>query len=101
MEEIRNFISRFTDHGKRLDVIDTFTSGCCYWFAHILSERFTDSTIMYDPVANHFVTQIRGRLYDITGDVTDKYEVIPWTAFSIDWENELEKQRIIDQCINF
>lgn len=31
---------------------------------------------MYDQVINHFVTEIYGRLYDITGDVTGKYNIM-------------------------
>lgn len=38
-----------------------------------------------------------GRLYDITGDVTDKYNATPWK----DFEDELERQRIVDYCIQF
>ena len=52
---------------------------------------------MYDPIINHFVAQIGDRLYDITGDVTDKYKVVEWEHF----DNELEKQRIVDYCITF
>ena len=29
---------------------------------------------MYDQVANHFATEIEGRIYDITGDITDNPE---------------------------
>lgn len=35
------------------------------------------------------------RLYDITGDVTDKYKVVEWEHF----DDELEKQRIVEYCI--
>ena len=52
---------------------------------------------MYDQVENHFVTQIQGRLYDITGDVTEKYQVKPWDAL----DDELLKKRIIRDCILF
>ena len=53
--------------------------------------------MMYDPVINHFVVQYENKLYDITGDVTGKYNVIPWD----DFDDELEKQRIIEYCIDF
>jgi hypothetical protein len=52
---------------------------------------------MYDPIINHFAARIDGRLYDITGDVTDKYSMIEWESF----DDDLEKQRIIDYCIDF
>lgn len=37
------------------------------------------------------------RLYDITGDVTDKYDALPWR----DFDDVLERQRIINFCIEF
>jgi hypothetical protein len=52
---------------------------------------------MYDQVFNHFVTEIDGRLYDITGDVTEKYNVIPWDEYS----DDLHRIRIIRDCIMF
>lgn len=42
-------------------------------------------------------TQIQGRLYDITGDVTEKYQVKPWDAL----DDGLLKKRIIRDCILF
>ena len=97
MDTILNFISRFTDSGKNKEVIKTFTCGCCYWFALILSVRFSESVIMYDPIINHFVILFENKLYDITGEVTEQYKVVSWK----DYYDELEKQRIIEQCINF
>ena len=76
---------------------DTFLNGCCYWFAFILCNRFPEAVMMYDPVINHFVTQIDGRLYDITGEVTQEYKVVRWDTYP----DELEKQRIEKYCINF
>jgi len=52
---------------------------------------------MYDLVENHFVTEIDGRLYDITGDVTGKYEVIPWDEY----DGGSHRKAIIRDCINF
>ena len=52
---------------------------------------------MYDQVANHFVAEIDGRLYDITGDVTDAYKVEPWDEL----EDDLLRSRIIRDCIMF
>ena len=91
---IEHFLARF----HLADDVDTvFTNGCCYWFAVILHCRFPDSTLMYDQVENHFVTQIQGRLYDITGDVTEKYQVEHWDAL----DDELLKKRIVRDCILF
>jgi len=58
---------------------DVFLSGYCYYFALILQSRF-GGEILYDPVEGHFVTAIYDtyhneyRLYDIRGEVTDKYK---------------------------
>ena len=93
MSEIEKFIERFRTN----DTIKVFTCGCCYWFAYILCGRFPQAKLMYDLVANHFVAEIDGRLFDITGDVTDKYIVIPWDSY----DDELHKQRIVRDCIKF
>lgn len=73
--EILLFIKRFekSEH--------TFTNGCCYWFTQILRQRFGGNT-MYLPVFGHFIQEINGRLYDVTGDVTDKYS----NADKYDWQ---------------
>ena len=52
---------------------------------------------MYDQVENHFMTEIDGRLYDITGDVTGKYDAEPWDEL----DDELLKQHIERACIMF
>lgn len=96
-EDIKHFISHFHKVSPTDDVTEVFTLGCCYWFAYILCNRFENAKMMYDPIINHFVTQIGDRLYDITGDVTDKYRVVEWEHF----DDELEKQRIVDYCITF
>jgi len=97
MSEVHSFINHFHKVSPTDDVTEVFTCGCCYWFAHILCSRFENAKMMYDPIINHFVAQIGDRLYDITGDVTDKYKVVEWKHF----DDELEKQRIVDYCITF
>jgi len=72
-QPILRFISRFKGSA------DVFLHGCCYWFAHILENQFLlkqkeKPKIKYEPVEGHFITRIRGRLYDIRGDVTELYE---------------------------
>ena len=89
------FLDRFHRYDNDIDRI--FTEGCCYWFAVILNKRFPNSRIMYDPVVNHFVTEINGLLFDITGEVTNQYNVVDWETYP----DELEKERIIRNCINF
>lgn len=63
-------ILRFIEQFK--DGTEMFTCGLCYWFAFILQERF-GGNMMYEPIENHFVQDIGGRLYDVRGDVTDQY----------------------------
>lgn len=98
-EEVLGFISRFTAKGRFDQVITAFSCGCCYWFAKILLQRFTSKpgTLMYDQTINHFGTKIAGRVYDITGDVTDRYNWMPWD----DLRDTALKQRIVRDCINF
>lgn len=114
-DEIANFLQRF--HNFEHDVTHTFVHGCCYWFAVMMHARFPQSRIMYaykiKPTdeelawieqgkidagrcfaAMHFVTEINGRLYDITGDVTDKYEVKPWDEVQL-----AERQRIESHAV--
>ena len=95
--DVLNFIKRFHDYND--NVTDVFTNGCCYYFARDLAFRFfrTEAEIMYDPVACHFGTKVDGRVYDITGDVTDSYRWEPWK----DFDDVLEKARIILDCILF
>lgn len=98
-DEVLSFIARFTSNGRATEVIDTFSCGCCYWFAHILHDRFGDqSYIVYDEIENHFATYIDGRIYDITGDVTGKYKMLSWVAYGFD---ESLRKRIVRDCINF
>ena len=104
---ILNFINRFTSNGTRKEVIDCFQNGCCYWFAYILSKRFEDfyspqSKIYYDEIANHFgyYDQEANRVYDITGDVTNKYN---WELSFEEVINKdlLHAKRIVRDCIKF
>lgn len=91
--EISRFLKRFHDY----DTVDEiFTNGCCFWFAVTMVLRF-QGKLMYDPIYGHFVTKIDDHLYDITGDVTEKYNPIPWE----DIHDETYKQRIVRDCIMF
>lgn len=80
-------------------VTRTFTNGYCYWFAFILHNRFPNSEIVYYAVGNHFACKIGNRIFDVTGDITDK------KFFFESWEDykkvePLESQRIIKYCID-
>lgn len=93
-EDVASFLERF--HLNQ-NIDEVFTGGCCYWFAVILHQRFPNSRIMYDTVENHFVTEIGGRLYDITGDVTGQYDVLPWGSC----KDTPHGAKIIRDCVNF
>ena len=79
-EVIENFIHQFNAFGD--DVRRCFSYGMCYHFALILHIRFRDEDAhkLYDPINGHFAVQINGRIYDITGDITDEtiYTWVPW-----------------------
>ena len=100
-EKVRNFLNRITHNGKYEQVIDTFSNGCCYYAAIMLYERFCAELtyLMYDPIANHFGCRICNRVYDITGDVTDKYNWKVWDRFKK--EDDLWTSRIVRDCIDF
>lgn len=84
--EVEKFISSF--HGDSKEV---FTRGKCYWFAFILCNEF-QGKLYYSEKENHFVAMIGDKFYDITGDVTNKYNDL------ILFENYLEKERIQRDC---
>ena len=81
MKDVDDFLKRFHS-SESMD--DVFTRSCCYWFAAVLFGRFIrdGATIMYDEAANHFGTRIKGRVYDITGDVTNQYQWVPWESIT-------------------
>lgn len=109
-QKILDFINHFTLNGKQTQVIECFTCGCCYWFAHILYSQFGGedeygypySGIYYDEIENHFAyyDHMTNKIYDITGDITgSKYNMIFWLDLS--QKDELLFNRIIRDCINF
>ena len=96
MADVGDFIGRFHTY-ENID--DVFTNGCCYWFAAILFGRFIrdNAEIMYDQIENHFGTRICGRVYDITGDVTDRYSWERWAEV----DDDTLRKRIVRDCIMF
>ena len=86
------------DFIEQFNKADCFSNGMCYWFAHILYYRFAyQGEMMYDPVANHFGCKINGCVYDITGDVSDAYNWMPWASYSI--ADRKHAKRIARDCI--
>lgn len=95
-ELILNYIKQF----RVLGAEKCFSNGMCYHFTTLLRARFGDDCrVMYDPIINHFATEINDRIYDITGDITDnsKYKFVYWDSYKY---NDLkEAQRIYRDCI--
>lgn len=94
MNDIEKFIKKFQGE----DTISIFTNNCSYWFAFILYKRFirNGAKIMVSIESKYFGTEIDGRIYDITGDISDKYNWIPW----VDIDSETVKNHIISKYIN-
>ncbi len=79
-ETDQDAVIRFIDRFR--PARDVFLNGMCYWFSYILQGRFGGKTL-YEQVDGHFLQEIDGRLYDASGDVTEKYRssrfLIPWS----------------------
>lgn len=97
---IEDYIQQFRQFGS--DVVDCFSHGMCYQFMVILRKRFGPfcTTPVYDEVVNHFATEIDGRIYDITGDITDnpQYHWKRWSSISA--EDPKLYERICRDCID-
>ena len=98
-EVIEDFIHQFNAFGD--DVRKCFSYGMCYHFSHILGFRFRDEDThcLYDPVNNHFATQINGRIYDITGDITEEtiYSWVLWKT--IYYQDPKLAARVMRDCM--
>lgn len=94
--EVLKFIKDLKKVAPR-EIEELFSLGYCYWFAVILSQRFSGE-ICYLPIENHFITRIDGRYYDIKGIYNPKEEVYSWKEWQ---EIEPSNSRIvIRDCIN-
>ena len=90
---ILDFISHYRDCSK------TFIYGQCYWFAVILTMRFhmfAPCELLYDPIANHFATEIDGKVYDATGE-TVRFGFLRWSDYAA--SDPLAANRIYRDCI--
>ena len=94
---VLKFIDEFTNKGRWPQVIESFTSGNCYWFAYILKARFPEGEIVYDEIINHFGFLLEDTIYDITGIVTDKYNWENWR--DVYYRDRLHGRRIVRDCI--
>ena len=79
-EDVLAFIKHFQNEGT----IKTFTNGCCYWFAKILEQRYFwhgGAKIYYNPIDNHFVCEVGGYFYDITGVIPYNDNLVAWDYY--------------------
>lgn len=76
-DEIQAFIDEFVKRGGPESIV-VFTHGLCYWFATILMIRFEDNhpalrgVMMYNPIDNHWAVDFGGKLFDITGVISNE-----------------------------
>jgi len=78
MNKVESFISKVRD--SFIGSQQVYTHGSCYHFYLILKEVFSDAEAYYD--ADHIITKIDNKFYDITGEVKgdltlEKYERLP------------------------
>lgn len=96
-DEVLTFIKHFKDPDPA-GAEKLFLYGDCYWFAHILCERFQYAEIYYMPIRNHFIVYYQGKYYDITGQITPKETPVKWSIFRA--VEPLESMRIERFCID-
>lgn len=61
---------------------EIFQGGNCGNLAVMLSLAFNGEPV---EIGDHFVGRVNGRLYDINGDVTDKYASAAQTVRTVQW----------------
>lgn len=92
MKEVIEFIKIFQSPSNEI----LFKECACYWFSNILSQRFNNSTIMYNPDEFHFATMIEDTLYDIAGVIEDSSGYIVWDLY---YRTSSDADMIYDTCI--
>lgn len=90
-KEIKDFIAR------RFPVDCDWLTGNCYYFALILSNRFS-LDIYYLPVEGHFVVGDGKNYYDWRGCVNSLIEEKPMTLNDIYYEDPAHYIRIMRDC---
>lgn len=65
---------RYSGSPHEKHMIEVFTNGLCYVFAEWLQKHLYNSKIVYLQEEHHYVVEFAGNIYDITGDVTEKYK---------------------------
>lgn len=97
--DIESFIKDFKNFGTSNEIIECFTRGNCYWFAFILKNRFQNGQIYYNTM-NHFVFKYKNKLYDITGECTNKWDnegLYNWDKYK-KIENNSKYIKLLEHC---
>lgn len=68
---IEVFIENFKRDFDENELIRIFTEGNCYHFAVILNNVYPEGRIIYSQKLGHFLLEVNGEYYDITGRVAD------------------------------
>jgi hypothetical protein len=94
-EYIKDFIMCEGKNRKEI-LTELFTQGMCYLFADWLHKRLLFSKIVYVREEHHYVVLWDNKLYDISGDVTEKYKdcTLDEHKFEGDWKDLDEKINI-------
>lgn len=86
---------------KRFPVDNNWLNGNCYWFAHILCERFPELDIYYDPIVGHFYAGNGKVFYDWSGVYFgEEYEHKCIKLSVIHTKDPLWYARLIRDCKN-
>ena len=97
-EQIEKYYKDKSKSGRKDQKSGDFTCGCCCQFAKILHLRFPVSEIVYGPAANYFAAKIDGRIYDITGDVTEQGKRELWSEYELGFSF---RDGVVKECIMF
>lgn len=92
-DKIVDFIKR------RFPVDNHWCDGNCLWMAYILTERFPELQIVYEPIIGHFMASDMVNYYDWTGKVDDSmFSKKPILLNEIKQNDSLWYERLMRDC---
>ena len=94
---INQFIENFQKGHDINALIETFTNGNCYHFATILHNIYSEGRIIYAPIEGHFMLELWGRYFDITGEVS--LEHTPPLYMDEECNDKLLYERLLRDCV--
>ena len=68
-KKLLEIIKAVNSYDKQNNIKRLFTKGFCYDFAIMLWRSTKNCRMFYDNKRRHYLTEYRGRYYDITGEV--------------------------------